>query len=185
MLESLLLQRSSSVLDKWFDAVLGTYPPDTKRFLKKQKDRFANPVGTTLFKEMESLYQELLRGEDRQNSFAILDRIIRIRAVQDFSPSEAVGFLFSLKAIIRSELESEIRKNDLSEELSRLEDRVDDLVLLAFDIYMKCKEKVFEIRVNEAKNHVSRLLRKAELICEIPKEGADRNHEDGNPIHKP
>ncbi|MDD5205149.1 MAG: hypothetical protein PHS17_06990, partial [Desulfobacterales bacterium] len=100
-------------------------------------------------------------------------------------PSEAVGFLFSLKAIIRSELESEIRKNDLSEELTRLEDRVDDLVLLAFDIYMKCKEKVFEIRVNEAKNHVSRLLRKAELICEIPEEGADRNHEDGNPIHKP
>ncbi|MDD5205148.1 MAG: RsbRD N-terminal domain-containing protein, partial [Desulfobacterales bacterium] len=86
MLESLLLQRSSSVLDKWFDAIVGTYPPDTKRFLKKQKDRFANPVGTTLFKEMESLYQELLRGEDRKNSFAILDRIIRIRAVQDFSP---------------------------------------------------------------------------------------------------
>jgi hypothetical protein len=185
MLESLLLQRSSSVLDKWFDAVLGTYPPDTKRFLKKQKDRFANPVGTTLFKEMENLYQELLRGLDREKSFAILDRIIRIRAVQDFPPSEAVGFLFSLKAIIRSELESEIRKNDLNEELFRLDERIDDLVLLAFDIYMQCKEKIFEIRVSEAKNHVSRLLRKAELICEIPQEGAVTNNEDGNTIHKP
>jgi len=181
MLESLLLQRSSSVLDKWFDAVLGTYPPDTKRFLKKQKNQFANPVGTTLFKEMEGLFQELLRGLDRKKSFAILDRIIRIRAVQDFAPSEAVGFIFSLKTIIRSELESEIRKNDLDEELSRLDERIDDLVLLAFDIYMQCKEKVYEIRVREAKNHVSRLLRKAELICEIPREEADRNHDDVNP----
>lgn len=167
MLESLLLQRISSVLDKWFDAVLGTYPPDTKRFLKKQKDRFANPVGTTLFKEMENLYRELLRGADLQKSSTILDRIIRIRAVQDFSPSEAVGFLFSLKDIIRSEIESEMDEHDLSSELAELDSRIDGLALLAFDIYMQCKEKVFEIRVREAKSHVSRLLRKAELICEI------------------
>jgi hypothetical protein len=180
MLESLLLQRSSSVLDKWFDAVLGTYPPDTKRFLKKQKDQFANPVGTTLFKEMESLYRELLRGVDLESSSAILDRIIRIRAVQDFSPSQAVGFLFSLKDIIRSEIHSEMQKHDLDGELTELDSRIDGLALLAFDIYMQCKEKVFEIRVKEARNHVSRLLRKAGLICEISEEEAIPNQEDGS-----
>ena len=167
MLETLLLQRSSSVLNKWFDAVLSTYPPDTKRFLKKQKDRFANPVGTTLLKEMEELYRELLRGADREKSSAVLDRIIRIRAVQDFSASEAVGFLFSLKDIIRSEIQADMRDNDLNGELSELEARIDGLALLAFDIYMQCKEKVYEIRVREAKEHVSRLLRKAQLVCEI------------------
>lgn len=167
MLESILLQRISSVLDKWFDAVVSTYPPDTKRFLKKQKDRFANPVGTTLYREMEGLYRELLRGEDREKASAILDRIIRIRAVQDFAPSEAVGFLFSLKDIIRSEVRSEIEERDLEDELHELDSRIDGLVLLSFNIYMQCKEKVFEIRVREAQDHVSRLLRKAELICEI------------------
>ena len=154
MLESLLLQRRSAILKRWFDAILDTYPPDTHRFLKKQKDRFANPVGTTLFKEMEELYQEMLQGFDREKLSAILDRIIRIRTVQDFSPSGAVGFLFSLKGIIRSEIHPEgdrVRQDELIE----LESRIDGLALLAFDIYMQCKERVFEIRVKETQNQVS------------------------------
>jgi hypothetical protein len=181
MLENLLVQRSSSVLDKWFDAVLGTYPPDTKRFLKKQKNRFANPVGTTLFKEMEGLFRELLRGDDLEKASAILDRIIRIRAVQDFSPSAAVGFLFSLKDVIRSAIESELQKGELHGELYELDSRIDGLALVAFDIYMQCKEKVFDIRVREAKSHVNRLLRKAELICEISEEDLRPKQENGNP----
>jgi hypothetical protein len=175
MLESLLLQRGSAILDRWFDAILDTYPPDTHRFLKKQKDRFANPVGTTLFKEMENLYQEILRGFDREKVSAVLDRIIRIRTVQDFSPSGALGFLFTLKEIIRSEMGLEAGDQVLARELLDLESRIDALGLLAFDIYMGCKEKVFEIRVKETQNQVSRLLRKTGMFCELTDPGAEQN----------
>ncbi len=172
MLESLLLQRRSAILKRWFDAILDTYPPDTQRFLKKQKDRFANPVGTTLFKEMEELYQETLQGFDRERLSAILDRIIRIRTVQDFSPSGAVGFLFALKGIIRSEIHPE--SGDAAREWIDLEERIDGLALLAFDIYMQCKEKVFEIRVKETQNQVSRLLRKTGMFCELSGPGPEQ-----------
>lgn len=175
MLKSLLLQRSSSILDRWFDDLFCTYPPDTQRFLKKQKDRFANPVGTTLFKEMENLYHCFLEEYDREKVSAILDRIIRIRAVQDFSPSDAVGFLFSLKGIVRSEMDDLRGDNDLDSEFSALDSRIDDIVLLAFDIYMKCREKVFEIRVKETRGHVSGLLKKAGFMNESAEPGADRD----------
>jgi len=33
---------------------------------------------------------------------------------------------------------------------------------------MKCREKIYEISANHAKNQVSGLLRKSGLICEIP-----------------
>jgi hypothetical protein len=33
---------------------------------------------------------------------------------------------------------------------------------------MKCKEKIFEIRVNESRNQVARLLERAGLVCEFP-----------------
>jgi hypothetical protein len=42
------------------------------------------------------------------------------------------------------------------------------MALLAFDVYMARREKLYEIRSNEAKNQVSNLLKKAGFICEIP-----------------
>jgi len=167
-LNKFLLQKKPLILNRWLDLIVETYPVDTTRFLKKQKDQFANPVGTTIAREIENLYQELLQGIDPDRAFPILDRIIRIRAVQDFSPSHAVAFIFLLKRVIREELKNEIRENRLSDELLTIESSIDDLALLAFDIYMKCREKIYEIRANESKRHVSRLLQRAGLVCEVP-----------------
>jgi hypothetical protein len=180
MLESLLLQRSASILARWFDAVLETYPPDAKRFLKKQKNGFANPVGTTLSKEMEALYRELLQGAQEERVSPILDRIVRIRAVQDFSPSQALSFVFSLKGIIRSETEKVVSEKGLERELLEMESRIDALALLSFDIYMACKDRIFEIRLKEASSHVTGLLRKAGLISELPDRGAGRDPDLGH-----
>jgi hypothetical protein len=97
-----------------------------------------------------------------------LDPIIRIRAVQDFSPGQALRFVFLLKDVIRKNFGMEIGEFNLHTELQRLESQIDDLALLAFDVYMKCRERLYEIRSREAKNHVSGLLKKAGLVVEIP-----------------
>ncbi len=151
VLESLLSQNRAAILERWFQLILETYPAGTSRFLKKEKDRFVNPVGYTTSREIGVLYEELLRGMDSDKLSVSLDNIIRIRSVQDFSPSQAIAFIFVLKKAIREELASEIRENQLFEELLRFESRIDELALLALDIYMKCREKVYEIRVNEVK----------------------------------
>ena len=41
-----------------------------------------------------------------------LDGIIRIRSIQDFTPSEAVGFIFDLKTVIRGVVDAEGRGGD-------------------------------------------------------------------------
>jgi len=166
-LEQLLSQKRPGILSKWVNLALETYPVDAHRFLKKQKDRFANPVGTTIEREIKSLYEELLQDIDPERVSPILDRIVRIRAVQEFSPSQAVAFIFSLKYIVRRELERELRENQLLGDLPGFEARVDEVGLLAFDIYMKCREKLYEIRANEAKKEVSGLLRKAGMIAMV------------------
>ena len=168
MLEDLLLRKGSSILHRWLDAVLETYPADSQRFLRKQKDPFANPVGTTLGRELENLYGEILKHTETEELNAALDRIIRIRAVQDFSPGQAVSFVLMLKRVVRSELQREIAEGNLAEELHRFESRIDEISLRAFDLYMKCKEEIFEIRVNESRNRVARLLERAGLVCEFP-----------------
>ena len=98
-------------------------------------------------------------GRDSICSF--LDRIISIRAIQEFPPSAAVAFIFLLKKAIRNTLEKEIVKGDISHKLLEYESRIDGLSLLCFDMYMKRREKIYEIKVNEIKNRASGLLRKA------------------------
>lgn len=161
-------------MERWFQLILGTYPADTSRFLKQEKDRFANPVGYTISREIEMLYDELLQEMNPDKVAACLDNIIRIRVVQDFSPSQTIAFIFLLKKAIREELASEIAENRVLEELLKFESKIDKLVLLAFDIYMKCREKVFEIRVSEVKaerERVLKLLERANLTMESQSEG--------------
>jgi hypothetical protein len=52
----------------------------------------------------------------------------------------------------------------MSEQLSAFDSTIDDLALYAFDIYMKCREKIYELKANEAKNATFRLLQRAKLM---------------------
>jgi hypothetical protein len=56
-----------------------------------------------------------------------------------------------LKKAIREVLESAIQEKPVLEEWLEFQSRIDQLALLAFDIYMECREKICEIRVNEAR----------------------------------
>lgn len=151
--------KSVPILSKWYQLILDTYPADTAGFLQHEGDRFLNPVGCIISQETKTIFDELVHGMDLEKLRASLDQIIRIRSVQDFSPSEATCFIFMLKQAVREELGSEIAKNPVSLELVDFESRIDKLALLAFDIYMLCREKVFEIRVNEVASQKEMALR--------------------------
>jgi hypothetical protein len=178
-LEDLLKQKASHIRKRWLNLIIETYPADSQRFLREQKDGFANPVGTTLSRGVDTLYHELLHGMDSEKVNASLDEIVRMRAVQDFSPARAMTFIFLLKKVLRGELAQEINESPSArEELLALESRIDEMALRGFDLYMKCRERVFEIRAKEAKNQVSRLLQRAGLLCEIPSWDSDKKKDD-------
>ena len=151
--------KSASILGKWSQLILDTYPADTANFLQHERDRFINPVGCVISQETKTIYDELLHGRNLEKLTASLNEIIRVRSVQDFSPSQAIGFIFLLKQAAREELASEITGNPTSEGLLDFESRIDGLALLAFDIYTKCREKVYEIMVNEVKAQREMALR--------------------------
>jgi hypothetical protein len=177
-IEGLLKQNRSTILKKWFSLIVETYPPETVVFLKKQKDRFANPVGSVILQGIEELYEQLLQGINYEKVSTYLDNIIRIRAVQDFSPSKAILFIFLLKKVIREELEKDIREEGLSGELFALESRIDDLALLSFDIYMQCREKIYDLKAKELSNQTYTLLKRAKLIIDL--EEQENSPEMGN-----
>ncbi len=174
MIINLILEKKDNIIKKWFDVILDTYPDETSRFMRRQKDRFANPVGYSILQGVKGLFDCLTSKTDSGDVSAFLDDIIRVKAVQDSSAVQALSFVFSLKTVVRQELADDIRKsltdvkngNQIMEELLDFESRIDKQALLAFDIYMQCREKIYEIRANDVKNQTFRLLQQANLVYE-------------------
>jgi hypothetical protein len=165
-LEKILEQKQSVIEKKWFEFTAKTYAPDTAEFLKSKTDRFANPVGGVMLNGLRVLLDQLIHGMDSETITSHLDPIIRIRAVQNFTPSQATAFILSLKKILRENLAKELRDSRIAAEFVLFESKVDQLCLMAFDIYMQCREKVFQISANETRNRTFRAFKRAGLIAD-------------------
>ena len=158
-----LSEKKAAILGRWLAMIYESYPPETAIFLRKEKNRFDNPAGYRISEGLGGLYDALWQEMERDQVLACLDEIIRIRALQNFAPSQAMAFIFLLKIILREELAGEIQQENLAAELLDLESRIDGLALLGFDVYTKRREKIFEIKADEAKRRISGLMRKTGL----------------------
>ena len=169
MLKQSLLEKKTKILKQWFDVVLDSYPADTQKFVKGQKDRFANPVGHAVLTGLEGILDELLRGSDYEldKISVFLDQIIRIRAIQDFTPSQALGFLQGLKNIVRKELKNQLKDVAAYEELQVFESAIDGVNAVAFDIYMGCREQLYDLRAKDLKARTSALLKKTGYFYDL------------------
>jgi len=163
-LTDLLEKHRAAILQRWLQLIVDTYPADTARFLLREKDRFLNPVGYTIAQETAVLLDEIARGQNAERLGNSLDNMLRIRAVQEFPPSEAVVFVFLLKKAVRDELASEPQESRLLAEMLSLESRIDEAALRAFDIYMSRREKIYEIKANEVRRRSEKLMERLNRI---------------------
>ena len=165
-----LAEQKTALLEKWLERTLATYPSQTLRFLHSEKDRFRNPVGHTLREGLRTLLDELTGEMDPAKVEPALESIVRLRAVQDFTPSQAVGFVYLLREIIDEErvdeggaaiLAGQSRSGGFTPPWRgepaatsggslALQRRIDELALRAFDLFMKCREEIYEIKAREA-----------------------------------
>lgn len=170
-LKDLLQKNKTAIAERWLDRTLETYASRTAVFFKQTKDPFANPVGHALRSGTEAIVNELVERKDPQGAESAkrmcthLEDMIKVRSLQELDPSQAVSFVFHLKQALREVLEDELEDPELRAELIHLEIQVDQLVLFAFDIYVKSREKLYELRVGEIKRTGFRLLKKANLIA--------------------
>ena len=161
-----LAQKKSAIVKAWFENLVNTYPIDTAQFLKNQSDPFANPVGQNSLQSLNAVFDLVLGGFERKTARPLIDPIIRMRAIQDFIPSQAVRFIFDLKKIIRDTKPVDVKDAQHQKTLLLLDDRIDQLGLLAFDIYMSCREKIYDLKANEMRARTYSAFSRAGLIKE-------------------
>jgi hypothetical protein len=158
-----LAQNKKDILNLWFETLMATYPADTAQFLRSQKDAFANPVGQNSLQSLSDLFDHIIEKFDPDTARPIIDPIIRIRAIQDFTPAEAVRFVFELKTVIEKKIQSDTNSLKYRHGLYH---RIDQLGLLAFDVYMQCREKIYDLKANEMRKRTLSAFDRAGLIKE-------------------
>lgn len=163
-LNEAIAERKDELARKWADLILGTYPAETQVLWRKNRDEFTNPVGHSILESTSKLVPLLLEWNDAQAVARALDMIVKIRAVQDFSPGQALSFVFLLKKLLRQEFAESLAARGELQELLAFETRVDNLAVMAFDLYVASRDQVARMRVEEVKRAHANIVRRANLM---------------------
>jgi hypothetical protein len=148
-MQNWLVEQKAILLPRWLEASFGIYPNETVKFLQRTAGQFANPVGHSVYQGLEVLYDGLAQGIEARALTTAIDKIIRIRAVQDLPAAQAVAFVFQFKQILRQELLK--RADNPQQELAGIESAIDALALEVFAVYSACREQLYQIRLAEIK----------------------------------
>jgi hypothetical protein len=159
-LSDLLDSRATEITERWRSLTLAVYPKDTGRAMRAAQP-FKNPVGEALTESLAELFKGLATGADIVDLHEPMDRIVRIRAVQDMRPSDAVGFVFFVKRAVRELLPE---GGAHAAELADFESRVDELALLAFEIWGSCRNQLLRAQMRSVQRGSSHLLRLAKRL---------------------
>jgi hypothetical protein len=160
----LLESKRAEIVERWADLALAVYPEGSDSFIGREKDRFRNPVGYITGESLTAIYEAVLAGRPVEELAEPLDGIVRVRAIQELSPTQALGFVFLLKRAVQEELGEALADPPIWGELSDLHSRIDQMALAAFDRFVKCREAIFDFRAREAKRQTFALLKRLEKL---------------------
>ncbi|WP_457573153.1 RsbRD N-terminal domain-containing protein [Desulfolithobacter sp.] len=142
--------KKEKILSTWIDRVLDSYA--SPGFFKSSRDAFANPVGVNIRDGLTRLFELLTAGASQDEYASSLDQVIRIRAVQEFTPAQAVAPILELKWVVRQILAGDKKTRPLLADLDSFDCDVDRAALAAFDIYTDCRERLYQQRIRELKS---------------------------------
>lgn len=158
-------KHKKTVANRWTEAVFATYPLETVGFLRTRNDPFTNPVANMTRQAAGGLYDALIGEEvDSKEVKAAVERFVKLRAVQKFTPGQSMAVFYLLKPILREVVLPEMEEAGQLAEYLNMESRLDTLALLAFDIYMQAREILAEARIKEIKNQHAQLARWAQQL---------------------
>jgi hypothetical protein len=81
-----------------------------------------------------------------------------------------MGFILDLKKVLRQVVVKAQLGPQAWEELLAVEDEVDRTACVAFDVFMSCREKLFELQAQEVKSMYYMALKKADIVYPLPQQ---------------
>ena len=98
---------------------------------------------------LDGILDQLIHTMDPTTLNSYLDPIIRIRAVQNFTPSQATAFILSLKKVLREYLAKDLQDHRMAAEFIEFESKIDQLCLIAFDTPFPGTAYIYQTLLNK------------------------------------
>lgn len=164
-LKEVLRAHERELLSGWFEQMMQSYPEESRKYFKKINSDFANPVGANLYHCLENLLHTLL--SDAPDADAVNEHvtmILRIKAVQEVLPSQAVSFVPALKQIVERVCGKALRDGGVSiQEWLDFYSDLDTVALYAFDSYSDSRELIYKMRLDQIRQ-TNDILVRADLV---------------------
>ncbi|MEI6652881.1 MAG: RsbRD N-terminal domain-containing protein [Chlorobiaceae bacterium] len=145
----LLEANKKAILERWLDCALALFP---------EKMGYSTPIAMVLSGALDKIVSGL--GTSENDCKEALDDVTRILAVQNFLPSKALSIFLEPKLILRDIMMKTNVADTLMQEA--FNSRLDALTLEAFDSYMRHREKIYQLKVEEGSRRMHMALRRAE-----------------------
>ena len=150
---SALAEVSDEFAQEWLACTLRTYPEPTGGLLREAGSPFRNPVGSTLRAALVGLTRELFGGFDRQRVTALIDTVVRLRAVQNFPPAEVTEFVPLARRAVNRLVEAGTPRLGAGT-LDVVSARIDDLLPIADECLARCRDDLRAIGERAARRRV-------------------------------
>jgi len=163
--KEVLRAHERELLAGWFEQMMQSYPVEARKYFKKINSDFTNPVGANLYHSLEKLLHTLL--SDAPDADAVNESvymILRIKAVQEVLPSQAVSFVPALKQVVEQVCGKALKEAGVSfQEWLDFYSDLDTVALYAFDNYSESRELIYKMRLDQIRQ-TNDILVRAQLV---------------------
>ena len=168
-IQEIFRSQKNDVVRLWTEAVYSTYPFETTGFLRTKRDPFGNPVAHMTREAAGTLYDAVAGEEVEIDTVkAALERFVKLRAVQTFTPSQGLGVFYRMKPLLRERILPALAAQAELDAYLTAESRLDSQATPASDIYTAARETLAESRIKEIRNQHAQLARWAQRLEEGP-----------------
>ncbi len=151
--------RIQLIQQKFLDVLLSAYTVSFVSPSAGTGDPFCDPVRSTYYNCAPRLIEWVVNDGNIKEVKENLMSIIRIRSVQNYTPSETISFVLALRWIFRDTIYTSLEEGDREGLFLLFESRIERLLLMALDCYVQCHDKIGQIRINETKAERDRLMK--------------------------
>ena len=151
-----LRRRKSAVVEAWRERIFDGFPHDAVGFLRGEGDPFRNPLGHRIRVATERTVDVLVGDVAAQDAPGVIDGFVRARALQGHGASTTLRFVFDLKSAVRGVMGSDLT----AAEALDIDDGIDALALVAFDVFTRCRDEVHDIRMRAERRRVATLIQR-------------------------
>ena len=163
--KEVLRAHERELLAGWFEQMMQSYPVEARKYFKKINSDFTNPVGANLYHSLEKLLHTLL--SDAPDADAVNESvymILRIKAVQEVLPSQAVSFVPALKQVVEQVCGKALKEAGVSfQEWLDFYSDLDTVALYAVDNYSESRELIYKMRLDQIRQ-TNDILVRAQLV---------------------